>query len=172
MHSNFFSPLIWSLVPIQVLHVRTFLPSQKYWWRAGIACWTCCKESLASLQGKSQISKFQRLLLLAGSSFSNASVLVLSVSLSVFTRENTVPKEVHYIRLCAMLCQPDIWTSLSELAWVFLDKVMCLKGALGFPWEFLFTEDRIWNGGHLERIARPCSMSWRWIAFHSCATSC
>lgn len=56
----------------------------------------------------------------------------------MLTSRNAVPKEARYIGLCAMLCQPDIWSSLSELAWVFLDKAMCLEGVLGFPWEFLF----------------------------------
>lgn len=50
-----------------------------------------------------------------------------------------------------MLRQPDIWTSLSELAWVFLDKAMCPEGALGFPWEFFLWKidcemSGIWRG--------------------------
>lgn len=86
---------------------------------------------------------------------------MLPVLLSVFTSGIAVPKEVHYIRLCAMLRQPDIWTSLSELAWVFLDKAMCPQGVFGFPWDFFSMEDRLRNEWHLARIASPCSVSWR-----------
>lgn len=62
-----------------------------------------------------------------------------------------VPEEARYLRLCAMLCQADIWTSLSELAWVFLDKAMCPEGVLGFPWEFFlwkidYEMSGIWRG--------------------------
>lgn len=50
-----------------------------------------------------------------------------------------------------MLRQPDIWTSLSELAWVFLDKAVCPEGVLGFPWEFFlwkidYEMSGIWRG--------------------------
>lgn len=33
-------------------------------------------------------------------------------------------------------------------------------------------EDRLWNEWHLERIATPCSMSWRWTACLSHASLC